>query len=106
MDPLPARLDASFYRLLATLPGVHFDRSATDIAGRHEVGFYAIEEGYLKTEIVINPTTYAYVGDKAVAIRSHTNVAADGIYHYHKGQLLDWTGLIQAGIVQHAGQLP
>jgi hypothetical protein len=102
---LPARLDATFYRLLATLHGVHFDGSATDIASRHEIGFYAIENGYRKMEIVINPTTYAYVGEKEAAIKSHTEVATDGIYHYRKGQLLDWTGLLQAGIVQHPGQI-
>jgi hypothetical protein len=103
---LPARLDATFYRLLATLRGVHFDGSATDIAGRHEVGFYAIENGYRKMEIVINPTTYAYVGEKEVAIKSHTDVATDRTLHFRKGELLDWTGLLQAGVVQHAGQLP
>lgn len=102
---LPPRLRASLYGILAALPGVHFDRSVTDIAGRHGLGLYVIQ-GYLKDEIVINPKTYGYMGDQTVAVKAHTTTGTDGTLHVRKGQILGWTAVLSSGIVQHPGQIP
>jgi hypothetical protein len=53
--PLPARFQAELYAVLNGLPGVRFDRSVLDAAGRHGIGLYMIEEGFLKMEVIINP---------------------------------------------------
>jgi hypothetical protein len=103
---LPPRLLAGLYGVLARDPAVHFDRSVTDIAGRSGVGFYTVQEGYLKDEIVINPRTYAYMGYQDVAIRAHTSVGTDMTAHFRKGQVLGWAARLQSGIVSRAGQLP
>jgi hypothetical protein len=103
---LPPRLRAALYGVLAALPGVRFDRSVTDLAGRHGLGLYTFQEGYLKQEIVINPKTYAYMGDQSVAVRAHTIVAADGTVRVRKGQVLGWNAVLSSGIMQRAGQTP
>ncbi len=103
---LPPRLLAALYGVLARDPGVHFERSVTDLAGRTGVGFSTVQEGYLKEQIVINPKTYAYMGYVDVAIRAHSSTGLDGTTHFRKGQILGWAALLSSGIVQHPGQLP
>ena len=103
---LPPRLLAGLYGVLARDPGVRFERSVTDLAGRTGVGFSTVQEGYLKEQIVINPKTYAYMGYVDVAVRAHSSTGLDGTAHFHKGQILGWEALLGSGIVRHPGQLP
>jgi len=100
------QLYAGFYGVLASLPNVRFDRSVADIAGRKALGLYTVQEGYLKDEIMINSTTYAYMGEQYVALRAHTDVGTDGTEHIKKGQILGWSALLDYGIVNNPGQLP
>jgi hypothetical protein len=101
---IPPKLQAELYRLLSRLPGAHFDLT-TDLAGRHGMGFF-MRFGWYKQEIVINPATYAYMGDEFVAIKAHTSVALDGTWHIKKGHVLGWGAVIRIAVVQRAGQLP
>jgi hypothetical protein len=101
---IPPKLKADLYRLLSVLPGVRFDRT-TDLAGRRGIGFF-MKFGWYKQEVVINPKTYAYMGDEFVAIRAHASVALDGTWHIKKGQVLGWGALLRIAVVQRAGQLP
>jgi hypothetical protein len=101
---IPPKLKADLYRLLSVLPGVHFDRT-TDLAGRHGMGFF-MKFGWYKQEVVINPKTYAYMGDEYLAIKAHTSVALDGTWHIKKDQVLGWGALLRIAVVQRAGQLP
>jgi hypothetical protein len=55
---------------------------------------------------VIDPVTYAYMGDEWVAIKAHTSVATDGTRYIKKGQVLGWEALLKIAVVQKAGQLP
>jgi hypothetical protein len=110
---LPLKLRASLYGVLASDPAVHFDRRVTDFAGQTGVAFYTHQEGYLTIEIVINPRTYAYMGDRYVAYRAHNlpsainNGTPSGPYiHINKGQITAETAVLASGIVAHAGQLP
>lgn len=102
---LPPRLNAALYAVLARLPGVHYEPSVADFAGQRGLGFYMIQEGYLKVEIVINPKTYAYLGTKWVAVRAHTETEQGGpTVHFAPGHVLGWAAVLKSGIVQHAGQ--
>lgn len=103
---LPPRLPAGLYGVLAQLHGVHFDRSATDLAGRTWQAFYILQEGYIKNEIIVNPKTYAYMGQQQIAIRARTCRATDGVRHVSKGHVLGWSAVLSSGIVQHAGDGP
>jgi hypothetical protein len=102
---VPPRLAASMYRVLQQLPGMHFERT-TDLAGRHGLGFYLVLEGYYKLELVIDPTTYAYMGSKEVVIRDHAMVGTDGTRYVKKGHVLGWAALLGQAIVDKPGQLP
>jgi len=103
---LPPRLLAALYGVLASDPGVHFERSVTDLDGRTGVGFSTVQEGYLKEQIVVNPRTYAYMGYIDVTVRAHTSTGLDGTEHFRKGQILGWQAMLASGIVPKAGQLP
>jgi hypothetical protein len=101
---IPPKLLAAMYRILASLPGVHFDLT-TDLAGRSGMGFYMLTGGWEKQEIVIDPATYAYMGDEWVAVKAHTSVATDGTRYIKKGQVLGWEALLHIAVVRHAGQI-
>lgn len=100
--PLPARFQAELYAVLTGLPGVHFDRSATDAAGRHGIGLYTIQNGYLKQEIIINPRTYTYLGSLAVVAKTRTEYGK----HLRKGSIQGLNAILGGGIVKKAGQQP
>ncbi len=100
--PLPARFQAELYAVLTGLPGVRFDRSATDFAGRPGIGLYMIQTHFWKMEIIINPRTYTYMGSLVVAVKTHTEYGR----HVHKGQIQGWNAILGSGIVKKAGQLP
>jgi hypothetical protein len=105
--PLPPRLLAELYAVVVSLPGVRYDASATDAAGRHGVGLYLIESGFLKQEIIVNPRTYAYMGLLWVAVRAKTQYGTSPrVVRYHAGTIDSWTAVLGSGVVQEAGQLP
>jgi hypothetical protein len=105
--PLPPRFQAELYAVLVGLPGVHFDRSATDAARRQGVGLYVIQDGFLKTEIIINARTYAYMGLLWMAVKAHTEYGTSpAVLHLHKGSIEGWNAIVGSGIVSRAGQLP
>ncbi len=108
---LPLKLRASLYGVLASDPAVRFDPRVTDFAGQTGVAFYTRQEGYLSVEIVINPRTYAYLGERGVAYRAHrmaeNSEDPSGPYiHIKKGQILGESAVLESGIVAHAGQVP
>lgn len=105
--PLPQRFQAELYAVLVGLPGVHFDRSATDAAGRRGIALYMIQGGFLKKEIIVNPRTYIYMGVLWVAVKAHTEHGTNpAVLRLHKGSIVGWNAIISSGIVSRAGQLP
>jgi hypothetical protein len=101
---LPSRLRAAMYGALAKIPGVRYEAKAADIQGRPGVTLYRIVEGYLRSEIIVNPKTYEYMGFRFIAIKNHDSQGLDGDLHSKKGQILGWGGLIKAAIVDRPGQ--
>ncbi|GII56851.1 hypothetical protein Pth03_52400 [Planotetraspora thailandica] len=101
---LPPKLRAAMYGALAKIPGVRYEAKAADILGRPGVTLYRIEEGYLRSEIMVNPKTYEYMGFRFIAIKDHVSRGTDGDLHTEKGQILGWGGLLKAAIVDEPGQ--
>jgi hypothetical protein len=59
---LPPALQAEVYQALARLPGIQVDSHVTTIAGQAGVAFVQqATPGYAKGEIILNPSTYAYL---------------------------------------------
>lgn len=102
---IPPKLAATLYHVLQRLPDVHFE-SETDLAGRTGLGLYMVLEGYYKQEIVINPTSYMYMGEKAVAIKDHESQATDGHRFIKNGRVLGWSVLLTSAVVAQPGQVP
>jgi hypothetical protein len=102
---VPPKLAATLYRVLERLPEVRFE-SGTDLAGRMGLGFYMVLGGYYKLEIVVNPDTYTFMGDKYVAVAAHTMNGTDGTRSIKKGQVLGWEALLASAIVERPGELP
>lgn len=102
---IPPKLEASLYRVLQQLPGVHFE-TAVDLAGRTGLGFWRVVEGYLKQELVIDPVTYTFMGDEDVAVADHAMVGTDGTRDVKKGHVMGWVAVLGIAIVQRPGQLP
>ncbi len=100
--PLPPRFQAELYAVLTGLPGVRFNRSATDFAGRHGIGLYMIQAHFWKMEIIINPRTYTYMGGLVIATKTHTEYG----HFVPKGQVQSWTAVLGSAIVKKAGQVP
>jgi hypothetical protein len=109
---LPPKLLAALYAVLAGEPGVNFEPHVTDIAGRPDAAFFIDQEGYDRSEILINPATYDYMGQLDVAYHAYTypaqvnNGVASGPYtHIKAGQIMDEEALLQRGLVQRPGQV-
>jgi hypothetical protein len=102
---IPPKLAAALYQVLQRLPDVRFE-AGTDLAGRTGLGLYLVLEGYYKQEIVVDPVTYAYLGEKAVAIANHESQPDDGQRMITKGQVPGWSALLDQAIVAEPGQLP
>src|SRR5262249_53620031 len=100
--PLPTRFQAELYAVLSGLPGVRFDRSATDFAGRHGIGLYMIQTDFWKMEIIIDPRTYTYMGVLVVATKTHTEYGR----YVPKGRIQAWNAVLGSAIVKKAGQVP
>ena len=107
---VPLRLQAELYGVLVSLPGVGFDRSVRDGAGRVGVGLYVVRDGWDKQEIIVNPKTYAFMGSVGIAVRNYTERCSGmcwpKVIHYRKGEVIGWGARLAQGIVQQAGQLP
>src|SRR5260370_15746064 len=103
---MPPRLNAALSGVLASLRQVRFEPSVTDLAGRHGVGLSIVAERYIKQVLITNPATYAFMGEKSVAIKAHVSVGLDGTLRVKKGQVMGWSAGPQSGICRHAGHWP
>ena len=66
---MPPALTAELYRALGNIPGVTIDRHATDIAGRHGIGFkiaLPADQGGGFDELILDPKTFALMGQQLI----------------------------------------
>lgn len=117
---VPPQQQATIYRTLAKIPGVTLDKDATDTAGRPALGV-AYTIGWMNEEILFDPGSYAYRGQRSVAIKDHTESVSDqkitgkdgtvqvvkgGTWTVKKGAIDLLTARTAAGIVDNPGQRP
>lgn len=100
--PLPAKLNATFYGVLARLKPVHLGH-VTDLAGRHVLSLDNVDQG-VKTSILVNPTTYTYAGQQIVVVADQTEKGTDGTLHLTKGELLNGQAVLVSKIVDQPGE--
>jgi hypothetical protein len=79
-QPLPSQTQANLYRALATIPGVGVDEDPEpDLLGRPVVSVTFdgdVDEGPIRsrTELLLDPDTFAYLGQRATALEAGTSV--------------------------------
>jgi hypothetical protein len=106
---LPPRTEAAIFRAMKKLPGVTLVDNAADAAGRPAIALGQITEGWLHEEVLLDPKTYAYLGERAISIKGHTsrgvgnNPTAMPEY-VKKGVLQNLTVRTAAEIVNKPGQ--
>jgi hypothetical protein len=113
---MPADVRAALYQALAKIPGVTVVQDATDAAGRRGVAFAraAAIEGpgsgdWLRLEIILDPSTYRYLGARHVVTRDHftpdTPSGSKGTRN-RKGQVLVSRAQLALAIVDGPCQRP
>lgn len=101
---LPPKTEAAVFRAIKLIPGVTLVEGRVDAAGRPALGLGRVAEGWLHEELLLDPATYAYLGERSVARKDHTARGLDGTMSVRKGDLLNLTVRLKAGIVDEAGQ--
>ncbi|GAA0602526.1 CU044_5270 family protein [Actinomadura livida] len=103
---LPPKTEAAVFRAIKLIPGVTLAEGRADAAGRPALGLGRVAEGWLHQELLLDPATYAYLGERSVALKDHTARGTDATMRVKKGDLLNITVRVKAGIVDEAGQRP
>jgi hypothetical protein len=97
---MPPGLTAELYRALGNIPGVTIDRHATDIAGRHGIGFkiaLPAGQGAGFDELILNPETFALMGQQATV--GHAAGAK-------AGQIVGGVAILKSALVSGPGRMP
>ncbi len=93
---LPADLRAKLYRALANLPILEVSDRNANLDGRNGIGL-GIDEGGRKRELIIDPATGQFIGERKTATRTFGMVPA--------GTVMSYTALTTA-VATEAGVVP
>jgi hypothetical protein len=102
----PPKVEAAIFRAIKTIPGVTLNKNAVDVAGRPAVAVARVDEGYLNKEILLDRTTYRYMGERIIVIKDHTSTGEDGTWREKKGAILNLETRTAWSIVDRPGQRP
>jgi hypothetical protein len=102
----PPKEEAAIFQAIKKIPNVTLINGRADAGGRPAIAL-GLEDDYLHEEVLLNPKTYAYLGDRMVTIRDHT-FSSDGepAVLVKKGTLQHLRLRAAAGIVAKPGQHP
>ncbi|MFD8151611.1 CU044_5270 family protein [Streptomyces sp. NPDC059720] len=111
-QPVPPQALAKLYRALAAVPGVKVtDRLVRDLAGRDALAVGHAEKGQtVRREILIDPHTYQYLGDRWLVVKDHKDMfpGADDTPDrlWKAGELMFQNAFLATGVVDHKGDRP
>ncbi|HEU5387335.1 MAG TPA: CU044_5270 family protein [Streptosporangiaceae bacterium] len=97
---MPPALTAELYRALGNIPGVTIDRHATDLAGRHGIGFkiaLPAGQGAGFDELILDPRTFVLMGQQATLGQAAGAKA---------GQVIGGVAILKSALVSGPGVLP
>ncbi|MGW0801396.1 CU044_5270 family protein [Nonomuraea sp. NPDC002799] len=69
---VPPAQEAAVYRALAKIPGVTVNPGAVDVDARPAVAVARVEAGWVSHELLLDRSTYTYLGERAVAKADYT----------------------------------
>lgn len=76
LGTMPAELRGAFYEAAARIPGVSITEGVATIDGRTGVAIGRDEGSSHRTEMIIDPTTGLYIGDRSVALSAIGEIPA------------------------------
>ncbi|MER6942756.1 CU044_5270 family protein [Nonomuraea sp. NPDC000554] len=79
---VPPALEAAIYKAMAKIPGVTVNEGARDIEGRPALAVTRVIEGWLSSEILIDPITYTFRGTRDTVVKDHTGY--NGVREFKK----------------------
>jgi len=91
--PLPPKLSAALYRVIAGLPGMRLIGRTHDPLGRPGVAvayFFKHQPG--RTELIFSPKTGAFLAERGISLDPKT-------MHAPVGAVVDWSAIEQVGVV-------
>lgn len=100
---LPPKVQAAIFRHLAHEPGMTINPDALNVDGRPAIGLGRLLEGYLSQELLFDKQSYAFIGERLVAVKDHVTHGDDGDAVSHKGDVFRQVIYSKMIIVDHAG---
>ncbi len=95
---LPSASLAAVFEAAGTIPGVTLVPDAVDAAGRRGIAVARTHEG-LRRELIFDPTTYAYLGERDIVVESQDDTPPPGT-------VVTSTARIRTAVVDRPDQLP
>lgn len=103
---MPPAVEAAIFRWLARQPDVKIDPNAANLDGRPAIALTFHLEGYLKQDLLFDPTSYALIGERLVAFADHVTESLDATRHIKAGDMFRLQVRGRSGIVDKIGDLP
>jgi hypothetical protein len=110
------RQQAALYGALAYIPGVTVIEGVTDAAGREGQAFGMVDAQSVRSEIILDPHTYRYLGSRSVFIEDWTETPPppgvggdydpDDPLHFEKGTVIELSARLDSGVVDRPGDRP
>ncbi|TDC67700.1 hypothetical protein E1200_14215 [Actinomadura sp. GC306] len=98
-----AETEAVIFRAIKLIPGVTPVEGRVDAAGRPAIGLGLTVDGWLHEEVLLDPETYAYLGERAIAIKSRT---VEPGFTVKAGTVQRLMVRVAIGVVAEAGRRP
>jgi hypothetical protein len=104
--PLPPKVSAAMYHVIARLPGMRLIGPARDPLGRRGVAiglFFNHQPG--RIELILDPTTGVLLGQRGIALVPK-QIHAPSSFHGPAGSIVNWTAIDRQGVVTSDHQTP
>jgi hypothetical protein len=75
----PPKIEATIFRAFKLMPGVTATEGVVDAAGRPAISLgLTAREGWLRDEVLLDPKTYRYLGERSMTVQDHVHEGDDG----------------------------
>jgi hypothetical protein len=101
---VPPEVERSVYQAIALIPGVTVVHNTVDLEGRPAIAINYRADGWRDDQLLLDPRTYAYLGERQVAGASYTDRGLG--WTIAKGQIIVLITRQTPVLVDRPGQQP
>ncbi|WP_203597260.1 CU044_5270 family protein, partial [Actinomadura bangladeshensis] len=99
--------EAAIFQAIKLIPGVTPVEGEVEIAGRPAIALGLTVEGWLHEEVLLDPETFTYLGERAIAVKTRTFVSdGDPAVTVKAGTLQRLMVRVAIGVVAESGRRP